>query len=153
MKVKIKLADGAILPSYAKKGDAGMDVTAISKRIVDEGDYGFIEYGTGLFFELDPLHYIDIRPRSSISNTGMILANAPGTLDSGYTGELKLRFKWIPDTRQYEIGDRVAQIMVKTYEEVVFEIIEELQVTDRGSGGFGSTNKTKEDEEVLVNQS
>jgi dUTP pyrophosphatase len=140
MKVKIKkLSDKAVLPIYTKNGDAGMDVTAISKTVVDKGNYGYIEYGTGLAFQLEEGYYIDIRPRSSISNTGMILSNAPGTLDENYIGELKVRFKWIPDTVQYEVGERIAQIMVKKYETVEWEEVNELTETNRGDAGFGST--------------
>lgn len=136
-----KLVGHAVTPKYAKPGDAAMDVVAISENIVDNGEYGYVEYGTGLAFAVPEGYYMDIRPRSSISNTGMMLANAPGTLDSQYRGELKLRFKWIKDTKKYEVGDRVAQIVILPYPQIEFQEVEELGSTERGEGGFGSSGK------------
>lgn len=140
MKVKIKLSDGAVMPKYAKPGDAGMDLTAISEKIIIKEDFGYIEYGTGISLEIPEGYFLDIRPRSSISETGLFLANAPGTIDSQYRGELKCRFKWIPDTKKYEIGDRIAQIILLPYPKIEWEEVNELQPTERGEGGFGSTN-------------
>ena len=140
MIVKIKkLNDSAVIPQYSTEGSTAMDVTAISERIEVTPDYGYIEYGTGLAFEIPKEYYMDIRPRSSISNTGMILANSPGTLDSDYKGELRLRFKWIKGTKKYNIGDRIGQIMILPYPTIEFEEVEELSTTERGDGGFGST--------------
>lgn len=142
MKVKIKkLSEKAVLPQYGKPGDAYMDVTATSKKIVNETDYGYIEFGTDLAFELPEGHFLDIRPRSSISNTGMMLRNSPGTLDSEYVGELKLRFWHIPESKSYEIGDRIGQIAILPIPKIEWEEVVELKETERGSGGFGSTNK------------
>lgn len=140
MIVKIKkLNDSAVIPQYSTEGSAAMDVTAISERVENTTNYGYIEYGTGLAFEIPKGYYMDIRPRSSISNTGMILANSPGTLDSDYKGELRLRFKWIKGTKKYNIGDRIGQIMILPYPTIEFEEVEELSTTERGEGGFGST--------------
>jgi len=142
LKVNVKLVSydvPTIIPKYAKAGDAGLDVVATSKEVVDKGEFGYIEYGTNLAFQLPDGYYMDIRPRSSISNTGMILANSPGLLDSGFTGELKLRFKWIKGTKQYEIGGRVAQILILPYPKVEFVVVEDLFTTERGTGGFGSS--------------
>lgn len=140
MNIKIKkLVEEAIIPSYAKPGDACMDLTAISKKIVDEGTYGYIEYGFGLAFEIPENHVMFIFPRSSISNTGLILSNAVGVVDSGYRGEVRARFKWIPETRQYDVGDRVAQFLVLERSPMIMEVVDELSETVRGNGGFGST--------------
>lgn len=91
MEVKIKkLCEAAVIPSYAKPGDAGMDLVATS-RIFDK--YGNVEYGTGLAMEL-PEGYVGLLfPRSSISKQDLSLANAVGVLDSGYRGEIKFKFK------------------------------------------------------------
>lgn len=140
MKVKIKLSEGAVMPKYAKPGDAGMDLTAISEKIINEKDFGYIEYGTGISLEIPEGYFIDIRPRSSISETGLFLANAPGTIDSQYRGELKCRFKWVPGTKKYEVGDRIAQIILLPYPKIEWEEVNELKATERGDGGFGSTN-------------
>lgn len=84
-----KLVPEAVIPTYAHPGDAGMDVTAVSINVTDK----YIEYGTGLSFELPEGYVMLIFPRSSVSKYDLSLANAVGVLDSGYRGELKLRFK------------------------------------------------------------
>lgn len=142
MEIKVKRLDPkAIIPCYAKAGDAGMDLTATSIKFVNDPGYGFVEYGTGLAMEIPEGYYGAIVPRSSISKTGLILANSPGTIDSGYRGEIKLRFKAIPGTKILEVGDRVAQIIIMKYPEVKFVGVDELSDTERGDGGFGSTGK------------
>ena len=91
MKVKIKkLCESAVIPTYAKPGDAGMDLVATS-RIFDK--YGNVEYGTGLAMEI-PEGYVGlIFARSSIFKQDLSLANAVGVIDSGYRGEIKFKFK------------------------------------------------------------
>jgi dUTP pyrophosphatase len=142
LKVKIKkLGNEAILPTYSTKGSAYMDITATSKQVVDGKNYGFVEYGTQLAFEVPEGYFLDVRPRSSISNTGMILRNGCGVLDNDYRGELKLRFLSIPDTVQYEIGERIGQIALLPLPKIEWEEVTELETTERNDGGFGSTNK------------
>jgi dUTP pyrophosphatase len=81
--VKIKkLHPGAVIPSYAKTGDAGLDLVATSRTFTNEDGYGYVEYGTGLSLEIPEGYYGAVVPRSSISKTGMFLANSPGTIDS-----------------------------------------------------------------------
>lgn len=140
VQVKIKKTnENAVMPKYAIEGDAGLDLTAVSEYTEDGKDYGFIEYGIGLAFEIPKGFFGCIRPRSSISKTGLILANAPCTLDSGFRGEFKVRFKWIKGTKKYEIGDRIAQLIVLPYPEVEFIEVEELEQSVRGEGQFGSS--------------
>lgn len=142
IKLKIKkLHENAVIPSYAKNGDACMDLTAISESVVEESGYGYIEYGTGLSFEIPDNHVMLIYPRSSISNTGMLLSNAVGVIDSGYRGEVKFRFKYMKDTIKYGIGDRVGQFMILPIPFVEVEEVDELSSSERDSGGFGSTGK------------
>jgi dUTP pyrophosphatase len=142
LEVKIKrVHSDAKLPSYAKEGDAGMDLTAVSRTFTDESGYGYVEYGTGIALEIPEGYYGAIVPRSSISKTGMFLANSPGTIDSNYRGELLLRFKAIPDTTIYEIGDRIAQLIILPYPKIHFKEVDDLSETDRGDKGFGSTGK------------
>lgn len=141
MNIKIKkIVEESVIPSYARPGDACMDLTAISKKIVDEGTHGYVEYGFGLAFEIPENHVMFIFPRSSISNTGLILSNAVGVVDSGFRGEVKARFKWVPNTTQYNVGDRVAQFIVIERTPMVLEVVDELSETVRGEDGFGSTN-------------
>jgi len=137
MNIKIKkLNSEAKVPLYANQGDAGMDVYAVSK----EEKAKFIEYGTGLSFELPEDHMMLVFPRSSLSNKDLILTNHVGILDSGYRGELKLRYRKIGDD-VYEVGDKIGQIVVVPFPKVEFEEVDELSDTSRGNGGFGSTGK------------
>lgn len=140
MKVKIKKLDPkAVLPLYSKRGDAAMDLTAISLTKVDRDTFGYLEYGTGLAVEI-PEGYVGLLfPRSSISNSGLILSNSVGLIDSGYRGEVKFRFKHILDTAAYKVGDRIGQIIILPYPQIEFEEVDELSSTDRGEGSFGST--------------
>jgi dUTP pyrophosphatase len=135
MRIKIKKINPvAVIPKYSKEGDAGMDVVAISRKENEK----FIEYGTGLCFEIPKGYVCLIFPRSSLSNKDLILANHVGVLDSGYRGELKFRFKKIGE-EIYEIGDRIGQIMIIPYPQVEFEETEELGESQRGESGWGST--------------
>lgn len=138
-----KLDEKAIIPSYAKEGDAGMDLTAVSRKFVDEKKFGYVEYDTGLAFAIPDGYVGFIFPRSSISDTGLILANAVGVVDSKYRGSVKCRFKYIPDTALYGEGERCAQIIIIPIPHVTLVEVGELDKTERGEGGFGSTNKTK----------
>lgn len=143
MKVKIKkLNPIATIPTYAKEGDAGMDLTCVGYTINPK----YIEYHTGLAIEI-PEGYVGlIFPRSSVSDMDLALANSVGVVDSMYRGEVKVRFKTLPNKYEfplesYFIGDRVAQIIIIPYPHIKFEEVDELSSTERGEGGFGSTNK------------
>lgn len=147
MTIKIKKLDpNAIIPTYAKPGDAAMDVTAIDINITPD----YIEYSTGLAFEIPEDHIMLIFPRSSNSNKDLLLANSVGVLDSGYRGELKLRFKLVYRegvtgrrmyaNKFYNVGDRVGQILIIPRPKIDFIEVDELSETERGEGGFGSTN-------------
>lgn len=137
--VKIaKCHPDAVVPKYAKHGDAGMDITAVS---IEENDL-YIEYRTGLRFEI-PENYVGlIYARSSLSNYHLVLSNHVGVVDSGYRGEVKFRFKKTkdgPDAKYYKVGDRIGQIMIMPVPEVTFVEVFELDETERGTGGFGSS--------------
>lgn len=136
-----KLSEFAVVPKYAKSGDAGMDLTAISKEIKHSlnGEH-IIEYGTGLAMQI-PQGYVGlIFPRSSIFKKDIRLTNAVGVIDSGYRGEIKFKFK-SPGIHGdfYEIGDRVGQIIIMPYPNVEFNLVDELDSSERGDGGFGSS--------------
>ncbi len=135
MKIKIKkLHPDAVIPKYANHGDAGMDVFAISKKETDK----FIEYGTGLAFEVPEGYVMLIFARSSVTNKDLMLKNSVGVLDSGYRGELVMRFNKIGD-EEYTIGDKIGQIFVLPFPTVEFQESETLSESSRGKGGFGST--------------
>ncbi len=111
MKVKIKkIVPQATIPQYSKPGDAGMDLVATSINVIDSTGFGYYQYGTGLSIEI-PEGYVGlIFPRSSISNTGMILSNSVAVIDSGYRGEIMCRFKYIPDCTYYQVGGENSSI-------------------------------------------
>lgn len=135
LKVK-RLNKNSVLPSYAKRGDAGMDLTAVSLSKTIQ----YYEYGTGLAVEI-PYGYVGlIFPRSSISKTDHFLRNSVGVIDSGYRGEVKLRMS-LPalGQKQYKVGEKIGQLMIIKLPWVDIEEVEELSETDRGDGGFGST--------------
>lgn len=135
VKIKIKkLVSNAIIPDYAHPSDGGMDLTAISKRETDK----FIEYGTGLSIEI-PEGYVGlIFPRSSVSKKDLLLANSVGVADSGYRGEYLIRFKKMGKD-VYEVGERIAQLMIIPIPWVEIEEVLDLTESSRGNGGFGST--------------
>ena len=138
LKIK-KLNEAAETPSYACPGDAGLDLKAVTVSVSED----YIEYGTGLAIEIPYGFAAFIFPRSSISNYSLILANSVGLVDSGYKGELKVRFKKIGDKDKiYNLGDKVAQLVLMPIAIATsIEIVEELTPTERGSGGFGHTGK------------
>ena len=138
LEIKIKkLVPEAQIPKYAKPGDAGMDIYAVSKNKTDK----FVEYGTGLSFELPKGFMMLVYPRSSVTNMDLNMANSVGVLDAGYRGELKIRFRKTGPT-DYNIGDRVAQIIIMPFPEINFEETDELSQSERGANGFGSTGNT-----------
>ena len=142
MEVKFKkLVPEAVLPSYSKFGDAGLDLTAIAFNT----ERLYCEYSTGLAVEI-PEGYVGLLfSRSSVSKTTLIQANCVGIIDSGYRGEIKVRFKNMPNThnlmKYFEVGERIAQLIIVPYPTI--EVVESdiLSETERGVGGFGHTGK------------
>ena len=143
MKVRIKkLNENAVIPSYAKDGDAGMDLVATS---IISSTSTQITYGIGLALEI-PNGFVGlIFPRSSVRKTRLMLSNCVGVVDSGYRGELQATFNKINNDsvseNDYKVGDRIAQIMIIPHPDIQFEEADELSDTERGVGGFGSTGK------------
>jgi len=142
MKVRIKkLNDNAVIPTYAKDGDAGMDLVATSIKF----DGTQITYGTGLAIEI-PKGFVGlVFPRSSIRKTDLSLSNSVGVIDSGYRGEMQATFNQKSLSKHgqilYGVGDRIAQIMIIPHPDIQFEEADELSDTERGDGAFGSTGK------------
>ena len=138
MKVRIKkLSENAVIPTYAKEGDAGMDLVAT--RIINER-LDSITYGTDIALEIPEGFVGLVFPRSSIRKTDLILSNSVGVIDSGYRGEIQATFKR-SGVYAYAVGDRGAQIMIIPHPPIEFEEVDELSDTERGDGGFGSTGK------------
>lgn len=147
MDVKVKkLIHEAVIPKYAKEGDAGLDLTAISYSYDSKTDCHI--YGTGLAFEI-PDNYVGLLfPRSSNRKTDAYMCNHVGVVDSGYRGEVMLSFKnrkptnpnEIPELiKPYEIGNKIGQIIILPYPYIRLIESEELSETERGINGHGST--------------
>ena len=140
-----KLNENAVTPTYGKPGDACLDLTAVSKMYDANGN---IVYGTGIAMEI-PQGYVGlVFQRSSVASKDIILTNCVGVIDSGYRGEIMAKFKKIdPDNTfnklspEYNIGDRIAQIMILPIPFIELELAEELSESARGCGGYGSTGK------------
>lgn len=148
MRILIKLSDGAKMPKYAKEGDAGLDLTAISYSVDDHGN---IVYKTGVSVKIPEDHVGLLFPRSSNTKKDIILMNSVGVIDSGYTGELIFKYRPIKDNYQvlynkdgrlYDVGDRVGQLVITPIVTAQLKQVDELPTTERGNTGFGSTDKT-----------
>lgn len=147
MEIKIKkLNEYAMMPFKAHVDDAGFDLYATSKEYDKNQN---IVYGTGLAMEI-PQGYVGlVFPRSSNAKKDLFLTNSVGVIDSCYRGEIMLKFKrslthsqgatWY-DEREYEIGDRIGQIIIMPYPQITFVEVDELSTTERGQGGYGSTD-------------
>lgn len=139
IKIK-KLHPLAVKPIYSKAGDAGLDLVA---AVVISASPTQVTYGTGLAFEI-PEGYVGlVFPRSSIRNYTLSLSNSVGVIDSGYRGEVQVTFNrtQFDYTHQYQIGDKVAQMIILPYPQIALVEATELSDTERGEGGFGSTGK------------
>lgn len=143
LKLKIKkLHPDAKIPSYAKPGDACVDLTAVSREI--NAFTGQVIYGIGLAFEIPDNHVMLLFPRSSICKQKLALSNSVGVVDAKFRGEVKAVFNstgsYVANKDQvYDVGDRVCQAMIIPYPMIEFEEVEELSETERSTGGFGST--------------
>jgi len=144
VKVKIKkLNQEATIPEYATTGDAGLDLTAISKTKPAQFTDGSIVYGTGLAIEI-PEGYVGLLfPRSSISRYGLMLTNSVGVIDSSFRGEIQLKFKPVGNYSplEYGVGERVGQLIILPYPQIELVEAQELSDSERGSGSYGSTGQ------------
>lgn len=142
IKVK-KLHDDAVIPQYAKPGDAGFDLVATEDVTIRPGQTRLIP--TGLALAIPVGYEIQVRPRSGLSyRTKMRVANSPGTIDAGFRGELKviaenIGAQGVYKTIEIKKGDRIAQGVLAIAPLARFIEVDELDDTERGTGGFGHT--------------
>ena len=142
-KVNIKFVaqEGAIIPVYKTSGAAGADVCAFLSEpvVIKSGEFAMIP--TGLSFAIPEGYEIQVRPRSGLAaKNGVTVLNTPGTIDSDYRGEVKvILINHGKDAFTVNNGDRIAQLIVAPVTQGVFEKTDELDSTERGEGGFGST--------------
>lgn len=142
MKVQItKIKDNAVIPKYAHKGDAGVDLYACEEYMLKPGDR--ILVSTGIKIAVPEGYEAQVRPRSGLAlKHGISICNTPGTIDSGYRGEVRvILINHGKDEFMVEEGMRIAQMIINKVEEVEFEEVDELDETTRGEGGFGHTGK------------
>lgn len=150
MKIRFKkFSESAVVPTKAHETDAGFDLTATSKSLDDDGN---IVYGTGLGFEI-PKGYVGLLfPRSSNAKQHLLLSNSVGVIDSGYRGEVSFKFKltysdvidgqlFHTTNKEYEIGDRIGQLIIIPYPEIEFVECDDLSDSDRGANGYGSSGR------------
>lgn len=128
------------VPGYAHPGDAGIDLYAARDAIVD-GDTVLIP--TGVAVAVPDGHVGLVCPRSGLSKYGVTVANAPGVIDSGYRGELMVRLTSTSVTTPYEVyrGDRIAQLLIIPIARPEVNVVVDLDDTERGTNGFGSTGR------------
>ena len=140
-KVHIHRLDKALpLPRQATTGSAGLDLISKETFVLDKGTP--VAVPTGIQVAIPPGFEGQVRPRSGLALKGIIIPNSPGTIDSDYRGEVKvllLNLASAPIT--IERGQRIAQLILSKFDTVEWEESEQLERTERGSGGFGSTGK------------
>lgn len=130
------------MPFQSTEGAVGYDITANSFKYDEEHDL-FI-YGTGVHLEMPNDMYAEVHQRSSVAEKCLILSNCVGIVDSDYRGELILKFSPVSidaEDLQYNVGDRIGQLIFKKKEIVDLIQVETLNETKRNTGGFGSTGK------------
>ena len=146
MTIKYKrLKENAAAPVKAHATDAGLDLTAvdITTEINECGEL-ILVYHTGLAVEIPEGYFGMLVPRSSISKKSIGLTNCVGIIDSGYRGEVMAKFKTTTNVvpAVYKVGERICQLLILPVLDVQFEEAEQLTETDRGEGGFGSTDSS-----------
>lgn len=135
-----KIHPNAVAPARAHPTDAGFDLTAVS--VSEDRIRGIVTYGTGIAVEIPVGHVGLLFPRSSVYKHQLSLANSVGVVDSGYRGEVMFKFRVCsPHISRYSVGDRIGQIIIIPYPEVVFSESDVLSETDRGEGGYGSSGR------------
>ena len=135
-----KLDNDAVIPTYAKKGDAGADLYSISDLVLAPGERALVR--TGIAIALPDGYVGLVHPRSGLGlKNGISVVNTPGTIDSGYRGEIGVVLINHDLTNNFQVkkGDRIAQLLIQKVEPANFKIVNELPDSERSAGGYGST--------------
>ena len=133
--------DSDLLPSYAKPGDAGADLRASESGSIAPGERVMVPTGINIAL---PYGYVGlVHPRSGLAaKHGITVLNTPGTIDSGYRGEIQvILLNTSNDAFTYQRGERIAQLVIQRYEKAEFVQVSELPLTERGDSGFGSSGR------------
>ena len=143
MKVRIVNRSPYPCPAYATPLSAGMDLKANLLEPVTLGPLERTMVPTGLFIALPEGYEAQIRPRSGLAaKHGVTVTNAPGTVDADYRGEIcVLLINLSKEPFTINPGERIAQMVIARHEQIEWEPVEELDATERGAGGFGSTGR------------
>ena len=143
MDVKIVNKSNHQLPSYATVSSAGMDLKANTLEPIVLKPMERYLFPTGIYIQLPEGYEAQIRPRSGLAaKYGITVTNAPGTVDADYTGEVKVSLINLSnDTFVVQPGERIAQMVIAKYEKITWNEVAELDETERGAGGFGSTGR------------
>jgi dUTP pyrophosphatase len=143
MEVPVRLDDVASLPQYAHDGDAGCDLVAAEEvKLARSGGRALV--GTGMYVAIPEGYGGFVLPRSGLATRhGVTCANAPGLIDAGYRGEIRVSLVNLDPDRDYVVsaGDRIAQLVILPVGRITFRVVDELPPTGRDSGGFGSTGR------------
>ena len=135
-----KLDNDAVIPTYAKPGDAGADLYSISDLVLSPGERALVK--TGIAIAL-PNGYVGlVHPRSGLGlKNGISVVNTPGTIDSGYRGEIGVVLinHDLHESFQVKKGDRIAQLVIQKVENAQFKMVNQLPESERAAGGYGST--------------
>lgn len=143
MKVRVINRSKHPLPQYSTENSAGLDLRANIDASISLEPMGRTLVPTGIFMELPQGYEAQVRPRSGLAlKQGISVLNSPGTIDADYRGEVgvilvNLSKEWI----EIKDGDRVAQLVIAKHETIAWEEVEQLELTERGSGGFGHTGQ------------
>ncbi len=143
MRIPVRLLDPDLeVPRYATSGDAGLDLVAAEDVSLQPGDRAAVATGIAVAIPEGHAGFVHARSGRALKE-GLALANAPGLIDAGYRGEIKVIVVNLDTTSTIDIrrGDKIAQLVIQAVEEVELAPVAELPPSDRGEGGFGSTGR------------
>ncbi len=142
-KIKIINKSGNQLPKYSTEMSAGMDIRAYLDREIKLKPLERAVIPTGLYIELPEGFEAQVRPRSGLAaEKGITVLNTPGTIDSDYRGEIKVIIINLSENDFIiKNSDRIAQMVISRYQKIEWELVDSINDTDRGTGGFGHTGK------------
>lgn len=142
-KVKVVIEEGVTLPKYETAGSAGMDIRANIAEPITLGSLERVLVSTGIKMAIPEGYEVQVRPRSGLAlKHGISMANAIGTIDSDYRGEIGvILINLSKESYTIQPQERIGQIVLNKVEQIEFEVVTSLESTERGEGGFGHTGK------------
>lgn len=142
-KVKVVIEEGVTLPKYETTGSAGMDIRANIAEPITLGSLERVLIPTGIKMAIPEGYEVQVRPRSGLAlKHGISMANAIGTIDSDYRGEIGvILINLSKESYTIQPQERIGQIVLNKVEQIEFEVVTSLESTERGEGGFGHTGK------------